>query len=114
MSPNFICICNNRIGKDLLWPYAFHLTDEGTSFLVINFLHFLNSFHKHGNLSDLQPNLSKSMNPKPEIQNTTLKGTSKLHNNYISRFKMIKAENFDNFTVATLNINYILFKFDEF
>ena len=54
------------------------------------------------------------MNAKPEIQNTTFKGASKLHNDCISRFKMIRAENFDNITVGTLNINSISPKFDEF
>ena len=54
------------------------------------------------------------MNAKPEIQNTTFKGASKLHNDCISRFKMIRAENFDNIAVGTLNINSISPKFDEF
>ena len=39
----FDFVCNDRIGKDLSWRDALHLTDEGTSFLVINFLNFLNS-----------------------------------------------------------------------
>ena len=51
---------------------------------------------------------------KPETQTTTFKGAYKLHNNCISRFKMIRAENFDNIIVETLNINSILPKFDEF
>ena len=42
------------------------------------------------------------MNAKPETQSTTLTGTSNLHNDYISRFKMM---NFDNVIVGTLNIN---------
>ena len=54
------------------------------------------------------------MNAKPETKNTTLKGVSKLHNDCISRFKMIRAENFDNNMVGTLNINSISPKFDEF
>ena len=54
------------------------------------------------------------MNSKPETQNTTFKGASKLHNNCISRFKMIRAENFNNIIVGTLNINSISPKFDEF
>ena len=45
-----------------------HLTDESTSFLAINFLNFLNNFHEKDNLQDWQPNLSKSMNPKPETK----------------------------------------------
>ena len=48
----FDFICNDRIGKDLLWRDDLHLTDGGTSFLVINFLNFLNSFHKHVSLTD--------------------------------------------------------------
>ena len=48
----FDFICNDRIGKDLLWQDGLHLTDEGTSFLAINFLKFLNSFHEHGYLTD--------------------------------------------------------------
>ena len=40
----FDFMCKNRIEKDLLWRDDFHLTDEGTSFLAINFLNFLNSF----------------------------------------------------------------------
>ena len=55
-----------------------------------------------------------SMNAKPETQNTTFKGASKLHNDCISRFKMIRAENFDNIIVRTLNINSISPKFAEF
>ena len=54
------------------------------------------------------------MNAKPETQNTTFMGASKLHNDCISRFKMIRAENFDNIIVGTLNINSISPKFDEF
>ena len=54
------------------------------------------------------------MNAKPETQNTTFMGASKLHNNCISRFKIIRAENFDNIIVGTLNINSISPKFDEF
>ena len=54
------------------------------------------------------------MNAKPETQNTTFMGASKLHNYCISRFKMIRAENFDNIIVRTLNINFISPKFDEF
>ena len=50
---------------------------------------------------------------KPETQNTTFKGASKLHNDCISRFKMIRAENFD-IIVGNLNINSISPKFDEF
>ena len=48
----FDFICNDRIGKDLLWRYDLHFTDEGTTFLAINFLTFLNSYHEHGNLTD--------------------------------------------------------------
>ena len=48
----FDFICNDRIGKDLLWRDGLHLTDEGTTFLAINFLTFLNSYHEHGNLTD--------------------------------------------------------------
>ena len=47
------------------------------------------------------------MNSKPETQNTTFKGASKLHNNCISRFKMIRADNFANITVGTLNIKIL-------
>ena len=54
------------------------------------------------------------MNAKPETQNTTFKGASKLHNNCISRFKMIRAESFDNVIVETLDINSISPKFDQF
>ena len=45
---------------------------------------------------------------KPETQTTTFKGASKLHNNCISRFKMIRAENFDNIIVETVNINSVI------
>ena len=45
-------LCNDRIGKNLLWRDSLHLTYEGTSFLATNFLNFLNSFHEHGNLTD--------------------------------------------------------------
>ena len=48
----FDFLCNDRIGKYLLWRDGFHLTNEGTSFLAINFLNFLNSYHEHGNLTD--------------------------------------------------------------
>ena len=54
------------------------------------------------------------MNAKSETQNTTFKRASKLHNDCISRFKMVIAENFDNIIVGTLNINSISAKFDEF
>ena len=54
------------------------------------------------------------MNTKPETENTTLKGASKSHNDCISRFKMIKADNFNNFIVAILNINFVSSKFDKF
>ena len=53
------------------------------------------------------------MNAKSETQNTTLKGVSKLHNDCISRFQMIRAENFDNIIVGTLDVNSISPKFDE-
>ena len=53
------------------------------------------------------------MNAKPETRNTTFKGASKLHNNCISRFKMSRAENFDNIMMEALNINSISPKFDE-
>ena len=48
----FDFICNDRIGKDLLWRDGPHLTDEGTSFAATNFLNFLNSYHEHGNLTE--------------------------------------------------------------
>ena len=48
----FDFICNDRIGKDLLLRDGLHLRDEGTSFLAINFLTFLNSYHERGNLTD--------------------------------------------------------------
>ena len=48
------------------------------------------------------------MNAKPETQNTTFMGASKLHNDCIPRFKIIRAENFDNIILGTLNINSIL------
>ena len=54
------------------------------------------------------------MNAKPETQNTTFKGASKLHNDFISKSMMIRPENFDNVILGTLNINSILPKFDEF
>ena len=54
------------------------------------------------------------MNVKPETQNTTVMGASKLHNDCISRFKEIRAENFDNIIVGTPTINSISPKFDEF
>ena len=47
------------------------------------------------------------MNAKPETQNTTFKGAFKLHNDCTSRLEMIRAENFDNIIVGTLNINFI-------
>ena len=97
-------LCNNRIGKDLLWRDGIHLTDEGTSFLAINFLIHLNGYHKH----------AKSMNAKLEIQNITFKRASKLHNDCISRFKMIRPENFDSIIVGTLNKSSRSSKFDEF
>ena len=110
-SLRFNFIYNDRTGKDLLWRVGPRLTEEGTSFLAIN---FLNIYHEHGNLPDWQSILSKSMNAKPETQNTIFKEASKLHNDCISRFKMIRAENFDNIIVGTLKINYISPKFDEF
>ena len=54
------------------------------------------------------------MNAKPETQITTFKRASKLHNDCISRFKMIKGENLDNVILGTLNINSISPKFDKF
>ena len=54
------------------------------------------------------------MNAKPERQNTTFIGASKLHNICISRFKMIRADSFHNLIVGTLKINSISLKFDEF
>ena len=48
-----------------------------------------------------------SMNAKPETQNTTFMGASKLHNDFILTFKMIRAQNFDNIIVRTLNVNSI-------
>ena len=42
----FDFICNNKIGKDLLRRDGLYLTDEDTSFLAINFLNFLNSYHE--------------------------------------------------------------------
>ena len=54
------------------------------------------------------------MNAKPETQNITLKGAFYLHNDCISGFKIIRAENFDNVIVRTLNMNSISSKFDEF
>ena len=48
------------------------------------------------------------MNAKPETQNTTFMGASKLHNDCISRFKIIRAENFDNIILGTLDISSIL------
>ena len=47
-----------------------------------------------------------SMNAKPETQNTTFMGASKLHNDFILTFKMIRAQNFD-IIVRTLNVNSI-------
>ena len=52
------------------------------------------------------------MKAKPETQNTTFMGASKLHSDCISRFKMIRADNFDNIIVGTLNTNSISPKFD--
>ena len=54
------------------------------------------------------------MNAKPERQNTTFNGVSKLHNDCIFRFQTIRAENFDNIIVVTLNISSISPKFDDF
>ena len=54
------------------------------------------------------------MNTKPETQKITFKGAYQLHNDCISRFKMIRADNFDKIIVGTLNINSISPKFDEF
>ena len=48
----FDFLCNDTIGKNLLWRDSLHLTYEGTSFLATNFLNLLNSYHKHGNLTD--------------------------------------------------------------
>ena len=101
----FDFIYNDRIEKDLLWRYDLHFTDEGTTFVAINFLTFLNSYQEHGNFTDWQSILSKPK--KPETQNTTFKGASKLHNNYISRIKTIKADNFANIIVGTLNIKIL-------
>ena len=54
------------------------------------------------------------MNAKLETQNTTQMGASKLHNDFKSIFKMIRAENLENVVVGTLNINSFLSKADEF
>ena len=66
--------CQDRIGKDLLWRDGLHLTAADTSLLAINFLNFLNSYQKHGNLPDRQSILSKSINAKPETQILHLRG----------------------------------------
>ena len=47
----FDFVYNNRIGKYLLWRDDLHLIDDDTSFLAIEFLNVLNSFHGYGNLS---------------------------------------------------------------
>ena len=70
-------------------------------------MNFLNSYHENGNLTDWQSILSMSMNAKPETQNTTFMGASKLLNDFILTFKMIRAQNFDNIIVRTLNVNSI-------
>ena len=36
----FDFICNDRIGKNLLWRDGLHLAEEGTSFLATNFFEF--------------------------------------------------------------------------
>ena len=54
------------------------------------------------------------MNAKPETQITTFKRAFKLHNDCISRFKMINGESLDNLIVGTLNINSISPKFGKF
>ena len=53
------------------------------------------------------------MNTITEIQNATRKGASTLHNDCISRFKMIRAENWENAIVGTLDRNSFSSKFDE-
>ena len=53
------------------------------------------------------------MNTITEIQNATRKGASTLHNDCISRFKMIRAENWENAIVGTLERNSFSSKFDE-
>ena len=53
------------------------------------------------------------MNAKPETQNNTFKEASNSHNDCISRFKIIRAENFDNIIVGTLSKNSISPMFDE-
>ena len=65
----------------------------------------MKSFSEDDNFSDWQ------LSAKVEIQNTALKGTSKLHN--VCIFKIIKSDNF-GVTVGILNINAISSKFDEF
>ena len=54
------------------------------------------------------------MNAKLETQNTIQMGASKLHNDFNSIFKMIRAENLENVVVGTLNINSFLSKADKF
>ena len=54
------------------------------------------------------------MNAKSETQNTSFTGVPKLHNKRISRFKMIRAENFDDIIVGSLYVNSVSPKFDEF
>ena len=74
----------------------------------------LNNYHENDSLTDWQSILNKPRNAKPKTQNPTFKGASKLHKDCIYRFKMIRAESFDNIIVGILNINSISPKFDEF
>ena len=55
---------------------------------------FLNSCYEQGNLQN--SNQNAPINAGSQIQNTTLTGESKSHNDCISRFKIIRLENFDD------------------
>ena len=54
----------------------------------------MNSCYEQGNLHN--SNQNAPINAGSQIQNTTLTGESKSHNDCISRFKMIRLENFDD------------------
>ena len=129
----FNFLCNDEIGKEMVWKDRLYLTNDGAAMLADNFTEYLNinmgiDFNPNSNFNkdflDWQLSRAKSSDIKRCIKDVGHKSQSKQSKNDLcagsgiladsfSKIKKARIENINSVIIGNLNINSFPNKFEE-
>ena len=112
---NFPFICNNVIDNVFLWKDGLHLTYEGISQLLNNFLLYLTRFLLQSNEFNVNKFNSNLFLTQILIQLLKKQITDNFRSTSAANLdrKEMRTQNFSNVIIVNLNIDSLTFEFDE-